>query len=98
MPNVPDACVADADDHLPIASAGDHTLNYIDRLLRRELVCLAHHAEQSESMHATPQIKIGQRVDALQIERTVIGKRRRGNDIDACRVLCEFSCGHDNTL
>ena len=44
-------------------------------------------------MNAAPNIKIGQPVDALQIERAVIGKRRRGNDIDAFGLLCKFTYG-----
>ena len=92
-PHVLEAGMAHADDHLAVAGAADHALHHLDRLVGGELVRLAHHAEQREAMHAASQIEIGERVDALQIERAVVGERRGGDDVDALGALGEF-CGH----
>ena len=82
--------MTDADDHLAITSARNHALYHIDRFVGRELVRLAHHAEQGEAMHTAANVEIGQRVDALQVERAVIGERRGGDDVDALGAFAEF--------
>ena len=45
-------------------------------------------------MDAAAQIEIGQRVDALQVERALLGEGRGGDDEDALGVFGEF-CGHE---
>ena len=82
--------MAHTHDHLAIAGARDHALDHVDRLFGRKLVRLAHHAEQGEAMNTAADVEIGQRVDALQIERAVVGERRGGDDIDAPRAFGEF--------
>ena len=89
-PHVLEAGMADADDHLAVAGAADHALHHLDRFVGGELVRLAHHAEQREAMNAAADVEIGQRVDALQVERAVVGERRGGDDVDAFGVFGEF--------
>ncbi len=96
-PDILQAGVTDAHDHLAVTRAADHTLHHVDRFLGRELVRLAHHAEQGETMDAAAQIKIGQHVDARKVERAVVGERRGGDDEYALGALGEF-CGHNRIM
>ena len=83
-PHVLEAGMAHAHDHLAVAGARPITRFTTDeRLVGGELVRLAHHAEQGEAMDAAAQIEVGQRVDALQVERALVGERRGGDDVDA---------------
>jgi hypothetical protein len=42
-------------------------------------------------MYATPQIKIGQRVDALKIDRAFVREGRRGDDVNALCLLIQLT-------
>ena len=58
------------------------------RFLVRELRCLAHHAEDGDAVDAGLDIEIDHAVDAGEVDRTIFGKRRGGDDVDAgCRVI-----------
>jgi hypothetical protein len=59
-PRVLQPGVADADDHLAISRPRHDTLHDGERLLGRELVRFAHHAEQGEAVHTAGEIEIGE--------------------------------------
>ena len=82
--------IADADHHRQLAR--DLLQGALDdqaRFLGRELLRLAHHAEHRDAVHAGLDVEADQPLEALEVERALVGERRRGDDEDALRALVE---------
>ena len=71
---------ADADHHRHLArDLAERRLDHQARLVVGELVRLAHHAEDGDAVDAGVDVEADQPLQALQVERALVGKRCRGD-------------------
>ena len=77
---------ADDDRHL---GTGDHPLDDRPAFIRLQLRRLSHNAENGNAGAAALLIEIGQPIDGIEIDRTILVKRCRGNGVDALGIGVE---------
>src|SRR5689334_13627633 len=81
-------------DRDPRAHALQYTRDEGSGFLLRELLSLAHHAEDSDTVTAAVQVEIHQAIGGRPIHRAVVAERRRRDHIETARGFIDESHWH----